>query len=676
MRPPNSPPSSPFITPDRPQIDQDASLEFEFPQPQTVGLEPSTIDTPMNDQPELLFPPILAAHADNFNAYGVQPGDDGGSSANNTYDMLDVDLEEGGVPLNNNVDMEDLSDEEQVMSTIASSVLLHHDIPQLSAPHSPPIDASDLTGTIPPVAVIPPLLEVQDLEDDVDPANAGLHPMALSNANPMSLGPENPHVMQFLELWEWSNQADITLRANNTVPTFREIRRLARECPPRVEYQELRGDEYDFQGINWRRLGVTRNIARRRRMATFHNYVNRPASDVWHKKGPSDRLLPPVENYFRYKSMDIRRDVRLLHFQLRNILGVASRTRVFYPSFTTIKEHDPTTGRDKTAMRFENQTGACISTLTANEDILIAGGFYGTYQYRNLNSTMNLDAYEGQLTNHNSGITNHVQLHSSRHSSTPLAAFASNDFGFRVVDLSTNKITSEIMYDFAMNCSALSPDMRLRVIVGDHENVIITDAESGEVLQDLEGHKDFGFACDWAPDGWTVATGNQDKTIRIWDARKWKNSKGEAESIAVVRSEMAGARCLRFSPLGSGKRILVAAEEADFVNLIDAQTFRTRQTMDIFGELGGVDFANGGHDLIALSCDLSRGGVMRLERCDDGAEDTFGYADRSRSEGLPWWWTPGYDWMLSPEQTVATPRSQETLTQKRRRAAMSENWNF
>ncbi|KAI1459059.1 YVTN repeat-like/Quino protein amine dehydrogenase [Annulohypoxylon moriforme] len=636
MRPHNSPPSSPFLPPDRPQINQDASLEFEFPQPQTVGLEPLTFDGPLlNPLPP--FAPIFSAHDDLDLAYGVQPGDDDG---------------------------------------VANSVFLPHDIPQPSIPLSPPINAADLTAPPQPIPVVPPLLDIQDFEDDVDPANTGLHPMALSNANPMSLGPENPHVVQFLELWEWSSQTNSSSSKNSDpYPSFREIRRLARECPRRVEYKQLRGDDYDFQGISWKDLDVPRKLARRRRMATFHNYVNRSASDIW-KKDSSDRDLPPVENYFRFKSMDIRRDVRLLHFQLRNILGVASRNRVFYPSFTSIKEHDPTTGKDKTAMRFENQTGACVSTLTASEDILIVGGFYGTYQYRYLNSKMGLEAHEGQLTNHNSGITNHVQLHSSRHSSTPLAAFASNDSGFRVVDLSANKITSDMMYPFAMNCSALSPDMRLRVIVGDHENVLITDAESGEILQELEGHKDFGFACDWAPDGWTVATGNQDKTIRIWDARKWKNSKGEAESIAVVRSKMAGARSLRFSPLGSGKRILVAAEEADFVNLIDAQTFSTKQTVDIFGELGGVAFANGGRDLIALSCDLSRGGVMRLERCDTGAEDTFSYADKSPSEDVPWWWTPGYDWTPSPEQAVATPKSQETLTQKRRRAAMLENWNF
>ncbi|KAI0135441.1 YVTN repeat-like/Quino protein amine dehydrogenase [Daldinia grandis] len=545
----------------------------------------------------------------------------------------------------------------------------------ISIQPSPPID-TDL-GAIPTSQTLLPLPEAQEsTEDDIDAAaNTGLHPMALSNANPMSLGPENPHVMQFLELWEWQSNADMQLRANGPVPSFQQIHRLARDCPRRVDYRQLRGDLYDFQGISWRGLGVTRNMARCRRMATFHNYVNRANSDSFHTDSP-DRLIRPVENYFRYKSMDIRRDVRLLHFQLRNILGVASRTRVFYPSFTTIKEHDPTIGRDKVAMRFDSQTGAHISTLTASDEILIAGGFYGTYRYRYLNSSEDLEAHEGLLTNHNSGITNHVQIHSSRHSSTPLAAFASNDFGFRVVDLSTNSVRSEIMYESAMNCSALSPDMRLRVIVGDDQNVLIADAETGEILQSLEGHRDFGFACDWAPDGWTVATGNQDRSIRIWDARKWKNSKGESTSVAVVRTEMAGARSLRFSPLGSGKRILVAAEEADFVNLIDAQTFNTRQTVDIFGELGGVAFANQGQDLIALSCDLSRGGVMRLERCDAGAEDNFSYGQRKYREPGSWWRTPGYDWMQSPEQIVATPGSQQTLTQKRRHAAMLEDWTF
>ncbi|KAI2614631.1 YVTN repeat-like/Quino protein amine dehydrogenase [Hypoxylon fragiforme] len=699
MRPANSPPTSPLLTPGRPQTDYDASSPL-LTLPTAPEHDTPDLDSSMNDhqwQPSENAP--TTAHVDHDHDHGVQHGDDDkDSSAATSHNMLSpdvsTDVEEGGVLLND-MDVDNQTDFNYAMpphepldpfEPLYQSTFVPLDPLQIFVQHSPPIVAVEPPPLEPLANLVaapqpldapppPPPPEVPDFEDDADPEITGLHPMALSNANPMSLGPENPHVIQFLELWGWQGTADTQLRVHGPVPSYSQIRRLARECPRRVECGELRGNEYDFQGINWKELGITRGFARRRRMATFRNYVNRPNSDSWYNAS-CDKLLRPVDNHFRYKSMDIRRDVRLLHFQLRNILGVASRSRIFYPSFTSIREHDPTTGRDRAAMRFDSQTDAHISTLTANNDIMIAGGFYGTYRYRHLDSFGGIETHEGRLTNNLSGITNHVQLHSSRYSPTPLAAFASNDFGFRVVDLSTNTITSEMMYDFAMNCSALSPDMRLRVMVGDHQNVLITDAGTGEILQNLEGHRDYGFACDWAPDGWTVATGNQDRSIRIWDARKWRNSKGESNAVSVVRTEMAGARSLRFSPLGSGKRVLVAAEEADYINIIDAQTFNTKQTIDIFGELGGVEFANGGNDLVALSCDLSRGGVIRLERCDAGTEDTHNYAQREYSESSKWWRTSGYDWMQSPEQVVAAPTSQATLTQKRRRAAMLEDWTF
>ena len=49
-----------------------------------------------------------------------------------------------------------------------------------------------------------------------------------------------------------------------------------------------------------------------------------------------------------------------------------------------------------------------------------------------------------------------------------------------------------------------------------------------------------------------------------------------------IAAEMAGVRKLKFSPLGSGKRVLVAAEPADFVSIIDAATFSSKQTLSFF----------------------------------------------------------------------------------------------
>ncbi|KAJ2971754.1 hypothetical protein NUW58_g9329 [Xylaria curta] len=392
-------------------------------------------------------------------------------------------------------------------------------------------------------------------------------------------------------------------------------------------------------------------------------------SDAWDPSFP-DKLLRRHENYFRFRSMDLRTDVRLLHFQLRNIMGCASRTAVYYPCvYGTVRRLDPTTGHVKTAMRFETENDASVSHVSGR------GGHPHYRQFPwNISPTVALRrkmspaAMTETLTDHASGITNHVQVNLSRRSSTPVAAFASNDYGFRMVDLTTNKTTLDKMYDYALNCTALSPDKRLRVMVGDSQNVLITEAETGEILQSLEGHRDYGFACDWAPDGWTIATGNQDKSIRIWDARNWKNS------VAVIRTEMAGVRSLRFSPLGSGKRLLLAAEEADVINMIDAQTFDSKQTIDVFGELAGVAFTNAGQEIVALSSDPVRGGVLCLKRCDFGAEDYHNYSHRRYSRDR--WRTQGYDWLPTPHQVVDHAGSEVTLTQKHRQAAMAEDWFF
>lgn len=389
-----------------------------------------------------------------------------------------------------------------------------------------------------------------------------------------------------------------------------------------------------------------------------------------------DKFAVSRDSYYRFRSMDIRRDTRLSHFQLRNILACASRTRAFFPSFHAIAELDPTTGRTRKAMDFGPHSDVQVSTVAATDKILVAGSFLGDYRYRNLDSE-DRSFTEGKLTEHVSGITNHVQIHSARRSTAPIAAFASNDFGFRTVDLTTNKLLFESMYDFPLNCSAISTDQRLRVMVGDHTNVLITDAETGEILQNLSGHRDFGFACDWAPDGWTVATGFQDKSVRIWDARRWTNNHdGSGAPIAVLRMDMAGARSLRFSPLGSGKRLLVAAEEADVINIYDAGTFNTQQKIEMFGEIGGTAFADDGRTLMALNTDPMRGGILNFEKCDGGNEGASNTGDGDdRKKGSRRWpsvQTYNYDWR-SPSEILHRSDSLETMTERRRRAVVHSN---
>lgn len=322
--------------------------------------------------------------------------------------------------------------------------------------------------------------------------------------------------------------------------------------------------------------------------------------------------------------MDVRRDISLAHFQLRSVLACPTRTQAFYPSVHGINVMNTATKKTTLAMdlrAFSGITGPAISTLDAGCGLLMSGTFGGDYFLQSLSNEDRRNYSEGQISTNISGITNHIKIYKPRRSDSPAAAIASNDNRFRLMDLRTEKFTSTFTYPFALNCSAMSPDGRLRVVVGDDLNVLITNAETGEILQKLDGHRDYGFACDWSDNGWTVATGFQDKTIKIWDARRWQSSSGVTSPMYTINTEMAGVRNLRFSPTGCGKPILAAAEEADYIHLIDAVTFRSKQTIDIFGEIGGVAFTNDGQNLNVLCCDAHRGGLLQFERCSYGVDE-------------------------------------------------------
>jgi WD40 repeat protein len=203
---------------------------------------------------------------------------------------------------------------------------------------------------------------------------------------------------------------------------------------------------------------------------------------------------------------------------------------------------------------------------------------------------------------------------------------------------------------------------------------MICRADTGEVLQSLEGHRDYGFACDWADDGWTVASGNQDMQVKIWDARKWTNSSGIAQPIATIAADMAGVRKLKFSPLGSGKRVLIAAEPADIVSVIDGERFMGKQTLSFFGEIGGVDFTNDGQDLVVANCDPMRGGLMEFERCDLASGGVYNLEEyqesRIRRNHRGHRGHRGYDWMDGDDDDlIVHPKARGTVEQRRRKPA-------
>ncbi|CAK7203480.1 hypothetical protein SEUCBS139899_006214 [Sporothrix eucalyptigena] len=399
-----------------------------------------------------------------------------------------------------------------------------------------------------------------------------------------------------------------------------------------------------------------------------------------------------TENHFRFKKMKVKPVPYLPHFQLRHLLAAPSKSRVLYADVRgVVRQHNSATGKTDIALQFPSELRRVhISTIAAGEGLLVAGGLDGDYGITRIEPIHGggvvYDRHHSQAFKKvHVGISNHIQVYRNRNGGGPVASLASNDSHVRVMDLTTQKIISDVEFSYPVNCTAVSPDGRLRVVVGDNKEAVVMAAEperglwnwqspshlksacTPDILHTLGWHRDYGFACAWADDGYTLATGNQDRALNIWDIRKTSDISGARTPIATLRTIMAGVRSLHFSPAGSGKRVLVAAEEADVINIIDAQMYRKRQAFDVFGELGGVSFTDDGQDLFALCADPTRGGILHLERAGliSNAVDFDETADKNR---------PGYsnyDWPVPQSKPNFKQRNRD-MQRLLRKAAMSD----
>ena len=68
-----------------------------------------------------------------------------------------------------------------------------------------------------------------------------------------------------------------------------------------------------------------------------------------------------------------------------------------------------------------------------------------------------------------------------------------------------------------MNSVSFSPDGTKVASGSDDKTVKLWDVTSGECLQTLEGHSDYVKSVSFSPDGTKVASGSWDNTVKLWD---------------------------------------------------------------------------------------------------------------------------------------------------------------
>uniref|UniRef100_A0A1J3F2B0 Putative WD repeat-containing protein C2A9.03 n=1 Tax=Noccaea caerulescens TaxID=107243 RepID=A0A1J3F2B0_NOCCA len=135
------------------------------------------------------------------------------------------------------------------------------------------------------------------------------------------------------------------------------------------------------------------------------------------------------------------------------------------------------------------------------------------------------------MTCEENAITNAVDIHR-------------NSSGVRNFDMERFQLVQHFHYPWPVNRSSVSPDGKLVAIVGDDPDGLLVDSNNGETVGKLNGHLDYSFASAWHPNGVTFATGNQDKTCRVWDVRNL------SKSVAVLKGNLGAIRSIRFSSDG------------------------------------------------------------------------------------------------------------------------------
>ncbi|XP_042446058.1 uncharacterized WD repeat-containing protein C2A9.03-like [Zingiber officinale] len=372
----------------------------------------------------------------------------------------------------------------------------------------------------------------------------------------------------------------------------------------------------DIQGIPWSTLSITRERYRQTRLEQYKNYENVPNSGE-----ESEKECKPTEKggmYYEFQRNTRSVKSTILHFQLRNLVWATSKHDVYLMSHYSVLHWSALNGEKYEVINVSGHIAPCekhpgsllegfsqtqVSTLAVKDNLLVAGGFQGELICKFLDR-------EGisfccRTTYDDNAITNALEIYES---SSGAVCFMSsnNDCGVRDFDMEKFQLCKHFRFPWPVNHTSRSPDGKVLVIVGDDPNSMLVDAHTGKTVHTLQGHLDFSFASSWNPDGQTFATGNQDKTCRIWDIRNL------SKSVAVLRGNLGAIRSVRFSSDG---QFLAMAEPADFVHIYDVGSgYNKRQELDFFGEISGMSFSPDTEALFVGVWDRTYGSLLQYSR--------------------------------------------------------------
>jgi hypothetical protein len=117
---------------------------------------------------------------------------------------------------------------------------------------------------------------------------------------------------------------------------------------------------------------------------------------------------------------------------------------------------------------------------------------------------------------------------------------------------------------------AVSPDGRTIVSGSDDRTVKVWEAESGRLLRSLEGHTGGVNAVAVSPDGRTIVSGSDDRTVKVWDAH-------DGRLLRSLEGHTSGVNAVAVSPDG---RTIVSGSADRTVKMWEAESGRLLRSLE------------------------------------------------------------------------------------------------